>query len=55
MTAPNRRTFSHQSPADLYGKLDFEALEIRGSVSERAKRVCRASQPKVAHCVLRMA
>ncbi|CAG4890887.1 hypothetical protein [Paraburkholderia gardini] len=31
MATPNRRTFSLQTPADLYRKLNFEALELHNN------------------------
>jgi hypothetical protein len=46
MTTPNRRTFSLQTPADLYRKLNFEALELHNNppddLEQRAYAVMNA-------------
>jgi hypothetical protein len=46
MAAPNRRTFSLQTPADLYRKLNFEALELHNNppndLEQRAYAVMNA-------------
>lgn len=46
MTAQNRRTFSLQTPADLYRKLNFEALELHhnppADLEQRAYAVMNA-------------
>lgn len=46
MATPNRRTFSLQTPADLYRKLNFEALELHNDppndLEQRAYAVMNA-------------
>jgi hypothetical protein len=46
MATPNRRTFSLQTPADLYRKLNFEALELHNAppndLEQRAYAVMNA-------------
>ncbi|SDF77577.1 hypothetical protein SAMN05216466_10136 [Paraburkholderia phenazinium] len=46
MALPNRRTFSLQTPADLYRKLNFEALELHNNppddLEQRAYAVMNA-------------
>lgn len=46
MAMPNRRTFSLQTPADLYRKLNFEALELHNNppdaLEQRAYAVMNA-------------